>query len=589
MKHRFTIALAVLPLLVAFSDTASADPLSADLIVHNGRVITVDDRFSIRSAVVVKDGKILAVGDESLAARYRAPDVIDLHGRTLMPGLIDTHMHLYGTSSRQIDSGHAHSIVELQSMLRAKAKELGPGKWITGIDWDEYVLAERRKPLRGDLDAAAPDNPVALTRAGGHSIVGSSRALSLAGIDRRTQDPDGGIIEHDAAGEPNGIIRERSDLYSRVIPLEDPVEMIPLYAQSLKAELALGVTTIFEASTRIDDEPLDAGGTTEKPKWESITYRELRTIYQQMAPQLPRAIVLIDYPGAARLEAFGKRTGYGDDHLRLGPIGETGYDGGFTGPTALTTQDYKGLPGFRGKTFFSRADLQEMVETSARLGWQIGIHAIGDAAIIQVVDAFDQALKKYPRHDHRWFLAHFTMMPPVSTMQTMSRDGIYAEAQPNFLYNLEGRYVETLDGERLRHINPVATPLKYGVKVVFGSDNLPLNPWVALYAAITRKGSSGTVYGPEEAVSRQSAIRMYTRTAAELSWDEKKKGSLERGKYADMIILPKDPLSMPAEDFLTLKVETTIVGGRIVYQRNLDTAQTPMASVEASKQHGVQN
>jgi predicted amidohydrolase YtcJ len=543
----------------------------ADMLLYNGKVVTVDRTFSIRSAVAVKDGKILAVGGPELVRRYRAARTIDLHGRTLMPGFIDTHLHLYGLSHRQIEPAKATSIADLKAMVAAKAKALGPGEWVTGYGWDEAQLADKRVPTRSDLDEAAPDNPVALVRAGAHSVVGNSAAFRLAGITAATPEPESGVIERDARGEPSGIIRERSDLLTSLVVPDSPAQMRPSYINSLKALLSLGITSFMEAFTSIDDEPVGKGGRAPDsdpgrgPSRHS--YREFRSIYDEMGADLPRITLYIDYPGAKRLKEFPYHTGYGDDRLKLGPIGETPYDGGFTGPTALTKEDYKGLPGFRGKAFMTPEAAKEMVETSAALGWQLGTHAIGDQAIETMSGIYDAVLREHPRPDHRWFLSHFTMIPSAATMDMLARDHVYAAAQPNFLYNLEARYEATLDGYRLQHINPVATPLKHGIRMTFGSDNLPIGPMVGLYAAITRKGPDGKVFGIEEAVGRAEAIRLYTRDAAVLSWDEARKGSIEPGKFADMIILDQDPLTVPDEALLATKVDMTIVGGKVVFER----------------------
>ncbi len=209
-----------------------------------------------------------------------------------------------------------------------------------------------------------------------------------------------------------------------------------------------------------------------------------------------------------------------------------------------------------------------MVDTSAKLGWQMGLHAIGDAAIVQTVNAYSKAIRTVlkPGTDHRWFLDHFTIMPPDSTMQVMAEDKIYIAQQPNFLYNLEGRYVETMDDWRLRHNNSVGTPAKkFGLHVAFGSDNLPIQPMVGLYAAVTRKGMTGAVYGPEESVSMAEAIRMYTANGAYLSWEEKIKGTIEVGKLADLIVLEADPLTIDPAKLLSTKVDLTILGreGRV--------------------------
>jgi hypothetical protein len=563
----------LLATLVAMAIALPVRAAPPDLIFHNGKVLTVDRRFSIRSALVVRDGRIKAVGGEELLRRFPQAERIDLRGRTLMPGFIDTHVHIQGLSHRAIEPASARSIAELQRMMAAKAAELGPGEWIEGIGWDEAVLADRRVPTRVDLDAAAPNNPVVLRRADGHSLVANSMALKLAGIDRHTPDPKGGLIEHQPDGEPNGVIRERLDLVTRLVPPDTPAQMRPTYVRALRRLLSLGVTTAMDALTTIDDEPPGKGGVGpgERPSaWAEgrPTWAMFRSIYADQGADLPRLICYIGWPGAERLKAFPHHTGYGDDRLKLGPIGETPYDGGFSGPTALTKDDYKGLPGFRGTAFMSPDEARQMVEVSASLGWQLGIHAIGDQAIETMVAAYDAALKARPKADRRWFLAHFTMIPSPATMKIMAADGVWASAQPNFLYSLDARYEQTLDGYRLQHINPVATPLRYAVPLAFGSDNLPNGPMVGLYAAIARKGRDGKVLGREEAVSRQEAIRLYTEKAAYLGRDEKKTGTLEPGKLADLIIIDKDPLAVPVEELLDIKVDMTLVAGRIVYTRD---------------------
>ncbi len=365
----------------------------ADLILYNGKVLTVDKSFSIKSAVVVKDGKILAVGGDDLAKSYTAPHTVDLKGRTLLPGFMDTHLHIHEMSHRDIDPAKAKSIVEIQQQVRAKAKELGPGEWITGYGWDEALLKEKRNVTRKDLDAAAPSNPVTLTRAGGHSSVGNSLALKAAGITRTTEDPKSGLIEHFPDGEPNGIIRERSDLYRKLVPGDTYEQLKPSYVAVLKHLLSLGITSFESASTTIDDEPVGKGGIA-SPSPVPLTFKRFKEIAAET--DIPRVTCYISYPGAERLKAFPHHSGYGDIKVRLGPIGENPVDGGFTGPTAWTLADYKGQPGFRGKGRYTDAELQDMVDTAASLGWQVGLHAIGDAAIQQTVIAYDKALAKYP-------------------------------------------------------------------------------------------------------------------------------------------------------------------------------------------------
>lgn len=549
---------------VAFSATA-AIAQEVDLILHNGKVLTVDEAFSVASAVAVKEGKIVAVGGAELLDKYDEVEAIDLNGRVLMPGFIDTHLHIYGLSRRAVKPNEATSIETLKAMVAEKARELGPGEWIIGYGWDEALLAEGRNPTRADLDEAAPNNPVVLTRAGAHSTVSNSQAFRIAGIDKNTPEPEGGLIERGPGNVPSGIIRERSDLVTRHVPRATPEEMRPGYITSLQSLLTMGITSVVEAYSTIDDEPVGKGGIEGPPRTHS--YKQFKSIYDEMGNELPRLALYISYPGAERLKAFPHKTGYGTDRIKLGPIGENPYDGGFTGPTALTKQDYKGQPGFRGTAFMDEAAVRDLVKVSDAQGWQLAVHAIGDAAIETVAKAYHDTLKLKPRGDHRWFLSHFTMLPSDETMEMMAKDGVWAAAQPNFLYNLAGRYQATLEGKPLNHINPVASPLKHKVRVVFGSDNLPIGPMIGIYAATTRRIPDGTVLGKEEAVSREKAIELYTREAAYLTWDEKKKGSLEPGKFADMIVLDRDILTVPDEELMSINVDMTFVDGKLVFRR----------------------
>ncbi len=568
MLSRRNYLLATIALVGAVSSQANAAE-EADLVAFNGKVLTVDRNFSTAQAVAVRGGKIVEVGGTELVAKYDARTKIDLKGRTLMPGFIDTHVHIYSQARRQALIGDARSIREIQDIVRAKAAEVGPGEWITGQGWDEALLAEGRNLNRGDLDAAAPNNPVVLVRAGGHSAVGNSLALKIAKIDRNTPDPDTGLIEHDARGEPNGVIRERFDLITRHVPPASWEELKPGYIAEFRRLISLGITSLHSATTVIDDEPVGKGGIAESTN--RLTPRRLVSLHQETEHTIPRVTTYIEFPGAERLRQFGRKSGDGDEWVRLGGIGENAVDGGFTGPTAWTLADYKNKPGFRGKGRYTDAELQDLVDTAAASGWQLALHAIGDAAIVQTVNAYAKALDRFPAikaSDHRWFLDHFTIMPPDATMTKMSKYRIAIAQQPNFAYNLDGRYKETMDDFRYRHNNSVATPWKkFGIHVAFGSDNLPIGPMVGLYSAVTRTNPAGEVVGPEERVSMPEAIRAYTEKAAFLSWEENIKGTLEVGKLADMIVLDADPLSVAPKDIMSIKVDMTILGGKVVYQR----------------------
>jgi len=562
VSRRDFLAVAGGTTLAGLTVEALAQAQSVDLILFNGKIITVDSAFSIRQAIAVKHGRVVAVGGNEIRNRYSAVQTIDLRGRTVIPGLHDTHIHLGGHSRRYIDLNETTSLAQLKQQVQEKAKELGPKEWITGAGWDEYHFTdEQRKPVRKDLDAVAPNNPVVLTRAGGHSSVGNSKALELADLNKATPNPERGIIEKDANGEPNGVIRERNDLYTRLVPRDKPADVRESFFEDVHRQLRLGITSVIQAGASVD--PNVAG-----------SYAEWEVLYNKHGENLPRASVQIQFPdrdakiGEAKLKEFRRKTGDGNERLRIGSIGEMAADGGFTGPTAWSLVDYKGQPGFRGRGFFTPEQIHANIEAGHQLGWQYGIHAIGDAAIAMTVDAYDMVLQDYPRNDHRHYLCHFTVLPPERTMQIMAKDNILIAQQPNFTYNLEGRYVDALEGKRLMTNNALQTPIKHGIFMAFGSDNLPIGPMVGLYAAVTRKGESGKVYGAGEAVSMKDALTMYTRNGAFITREENIKGSLEQGKLADMVVLPEDLLTVSPDKVLSMKVDMTIVGGKILYDRS---------------------
>ncbi len=216
-------------------------------------------------------------------------------------------------------------------------------------------------------------------------------------------------------------------------------------------------------------------------------------------------------------------------------------------------------------------ELRRTIREADGAGWQLGIHAIGDAAIELTVDELAAALAERPRANHRHYLNHFTMMPPPRTMELMAANAIHITQQPNFTYTLEGRYVEHLDGERLEHNNPLRTPMDHGIHVALSSDILPIGPMVGLYAAVTRKGRSGRVFGEGERLTIEEAIRAYTIGGAYLTFEENDKGSIEAGKLADLIVLSEDPLTIDPERLLGIEVDMTIVGGRVEYQRDSES------------------
>ncbi len=528
---------------------------SVDLVLHNGKIFTADQLLSTFSAVAVRDDRIVALGWDGLLDQYRAARTVDLDGKLVVPGFIDTHIHISGDPERWVDLAGLENMAELKARVTRKAERLGSGEWITGYGWSEDELAERRRPLRWDLDDAAPVNPVVLTRAGGHSSVASSLALEAAGLTPQTETPPGAIIEVDDQGRMNGILREGAQgLVRRFVPDPTSAELRDSFVQNLRNLLGLGITSLIQAGV----------GGRGFANWEEV--------YAEFQGELPRAAVQVRVQGPAEraietLTRFGRKTGDGNEWLRVGPV-KFFVDGGYTGAAAWTLEPYKGQPGYFGTGALIDADgMYRLSKAAHEMGWQMGFHTIGDAAIKMTVDAWSRVIEESPRVDHRHYLNHFTVRPPAETMQKMASHNIHIAQQPNFTYTLEGRYAEHLEGERYETNNPVRSPMSHGVFVALGSDILPIGPMVGLYAAVTRKGMSGAVVGPGEALTMPEAIVAYTRLAAYLTFEEDIKGSLEVGKLADMVVLSQDLLTIDPDRTMDTAVEMTILGGTVVYQR----------------------
>ena len=371
-------------------------------------------------------------------------------------------------------------------------------------------------------------------------------ALDLSGVSLATPQPEGGVIERGEDGELNGIIRERQELVGRLVPDSTYEELIASLEINLNDLLRLGITSITDASK----------APSQFAMWEEL--------YKTAKLPLPRSQVQFqwfDVPGINEVKA---RVGEGTDFLKIGPI-KVFADGGFTGPAAYTLEPYRNQGEYRGYLNMPPRELAAHLKEIHDAGWQMGIHAIGDAAIVMVVNILADALEDNPRQDHRHYLNHFSMRPPELTMMLMAKHQIHITQQPNFTYTLEGRYVDNLDGWRLQHNNPLRSPMDYGLKVAISSDILPIGPMVGIYAAVTRKGMTGTIYGADEAITREEAIRAYTETGAYLNFEEDFKGTLEPGKFADMIVLSDDILTIADEEIMNIEILSTYVDGELVY------------------------
>jgi predicted amidohydrolase YtcJ len=426
------------------------------------------------------------------------------------------------------------------------------------MDWPNDKV-----PTRWQLDEIAPNHPVYITR-GPHTYLLNSLALRLAGIDRNTPDPEGGWIFRDANGEPNGRVLEAARrLVDRVIPesatpartAEDGMASMRV---SLGQLMALGITSVNISGIR------------------PTGVQAIRDLWTRYGEELPRATMQVRLsPGhdtyddgeegigteIAALEALDFKTGDGDDRFKIGAI-KMSIDGGLSAPVFWSLEPYEGRPDFFGAIRIPDDIFYPVAKRAHELGWQLGIHAMGDGAVKMVTEQMARILDEDPRDDHRHFMHHVAVKPPQETIELMAEHGIMVASQPAFTVGLGAYAREALNDDRNATQNPTKSLQNAGVVVSHGSDSAPYGPLITIWTATTRIGFDGQVHGPEEAVSLEEAIRLHTRAPAYFNFDEEKKGAILAGMYADFILLSDDILSVAPEAIRDLTVTRTFVGGR---------------------------
>ncbi len=533
----------------------------ADLVLRNGNVLTVDDHFSRSQAVAIRDGRIVAVGTNGEVDAMAGPDtkVLDLGGRTVIPGLLDNHVHLLAAAlnAAHVSLLDARSIADVQQAIRERAKTTPEGQWIRGSSvWHEIALREGRLPTRWELDEAAPNHPVYIQR-GGHVAAVNSRALALAGITRDTPDPENGVIGRTPDGEPTGILLQgAARMMARVLPpppsVEEQAELLRKFMQQLNS---YGVVGVVEPGL--------------SPA-ELAVYDRLRVMGQ---PTL-RTHALYRVQSEADVDAFLEKYQRGrdtDDFFRMGGV-KYPLDGGVEG--AYLKQPYQVVageqpnPDYHGAVFLPPGGVGELERAFRRVadaGWQLQIHTVGDAAIDTALDIFEKVDQQTRIEPLRWALMH-VFLPSDEALQRMKRMGVLATVQdhPLLLGHNQLRY---WGAERAASSVPIRSLLDAGINVSGGSDAsvLPGSPFVSMAWMTDREMINGKPLGPEQAITRAEALRLWTRNSAYLMGLEDRLGSIEVGKYADLVVLPEDPLTAPAERLKTMKAELTLVEGRPVY------------------------
>lgn len=540
--------------------------ISADLVIRNGKIITVDAKDTVAEAVAAWNGIIVRVGTNGDIEPLIGEETrtIDLAGRTMVPGFIDSHTHnvligefLYNFKLLDMAAELNPSIVDVQQRIREKVKETPKGDWIGGRNLDPNSLREGMWPTREELDACAPENPLILTIRGGHACVVNSRALELAGITRDTPNPEGGIIEKDpVAGEPTGVLRD-VPLMKTVVPQASLEDLKDGLAAASEQYVKTGVTSTCDA------------GAMDKPD----SYRA----YQEAVAEgrLKTRTYLMIHEEFYLKNDLGLRTGFGNDRLRLGAV-KLLIDGSIQCFTCAfyepyVTKETRGLEGLR----YTQQRLNEIVAEAHRIGYQVAIHAQGDYGITVAVNAIENAMEKYPRPDPRHRIEH-TLCPTMEDLKRMKKLGIIANFYLFHPWFWGDQHINKFIGEeRANKMVPVKTAMKMGIISCAHSDcpvctpNNPVwpsNPLWGMWCAVNRKTRSGVDIGPQEKLTPMETLRAYTINGAYASFEEDIKGSIESGKLADMVVLSDNPIEIDPWEIRNITVEKTIIGGEIVYE-----------------------
>ncbi len=547
--------------------------LAAALILYNGKVVTADPSFSVSEAVAIEAGRIDAVGSNKAVLALKGPDtrVIDLHGKTVLPGLIDTHVHALeaGLSEFRGPLPCFTSITMVQDYIRERARVTPKGEWIIVPRTLPPRLKEMRFPTRRDLDVDT-EHPVAFD--GSYVWSANSLGLKISGITRNTPNPPGGEVVKDANGEPNGILRNASSLLKgidRSVRFTEKEKLAAL-EQMLNRYAAAGLTAISDGGVSND---------------EYLVYQKLKD-----ADRMPVRAVLTWLVDAQRpldqvlAEIHNNQwtTNQGDDRLKFGSF-KVVLDGGQSVGTAYQRMPYGPFgrqlygqtdPAARGTLFIEPSKLLQIMRAARDKGWQLSAHVQGGGAVDTLLDAFEQLDRERPIAPTRSHVIHGSMQSPASIAR-MRKLGILASVQPDWLYFDVPALSRVFGLENLRWFYPLRSYIDNGIIVSGGSDHMidldknhavnPYNPFLNMWMSITRRTTAGDVVFPEECITREEALKMYTSWAAYMQFAEKSRGSIEPGKLADLVVVDRDFLTCPVDQIKDIEPVMTIVGGRVVF------------------------
>jgi predicted amidohydrolase YtcJ len=560
-----TACLALLALPAFAADTRP----SADLVVKNARIWTVDEARPEAQALAVLGGRIVAVGADAdvLAWAGARTKVVDAGGRRLLPGFNDAHVHFSdgGAYLDGVQLNDATSESEMARRIGAHARKTPKGDWLRGGNWDETKWTPARLPTRARIDPLTPDTPIAVDRYDGHAVLANSLALRLAGITSSTQDPPGGVIVRDDKGEPTGVLKDAAvTLLERVIPPPSTARRRGWIERALQHAAALGVTSV---------QNMDNGDAGLYP--DIAVFAELLA-QGRLKVRLYAAPLISGVEDQARI---GVRRAFGGPWLRIGAV-KAYADGSLGSATAYFFEPFVDRPAERGLLAEGMQPLELMQERMLRAdaaGLQLCTHAIGDAGISTILDLYTQVAAAHGADDRRWRIEHAQHMA-AKDFDRFARLGVIASVQPYHAID-DGRWAEGRIGhDRASRTYAFRTFLEHGVRLAFGTDwpVAPLDPMLTLYAATTRAtldGKHPQGWFPEQKLSIRESIAAYTMGSAYAEFQEHDKGSITPGKLADFVLLSADPLAVPAEELPRIRVFETWIGGERIYSAGAQPAR----------------
>ena len=552
MMIGFKLGFLALAAAALCSTAARAAP---SLLEHIHGYTLAGDRLQPFGALVFDSGKVVATGDAaSLRRKYPAAARIDGHGRTVIPGLIDAHGHVVdlGFDSVRVQLTGSASLREAQSRIRAYAAANPAAAWLLGGGWNQVLWKTGRFPDAEELDAAVAGRPAALDRIDGHAKWLNSKALQAAGITRATPDPAGGRIERGADGTPSGVLVDKAmDLVDAIIPPPTEIERVAALRAALRHMNSVGLTGVGDAGVPADTIAL----------------------YQRLADRgelTVRVYAMIGDTGAdfAALSEAGPLLGYGGDRLTVRSV-KLYADGALGSRGAALLAPYSDKPEQRGLLFHTDTELEHKMETALKAGYQVNVHAIGDAANHQVLDAFEAAYRAVGGRELRNRIEHAQVVALADIPRFKQLD-LIASMQPTHATSDMNMAEARIGPERLRGAYAWRRFLDQGTRIAGGSD-FPVesdNPFFGLHAAVTRTDHANRPAGgwhPEQAMTLIEAFRAFTLDAAYAEHQEQTLGSLEPGKWADFILIDRDPFTMPPADLWKVRVEQTWLAGERVY------------------------